>query len=222
MRILLADDEEELTEPVAAVLRKNNYSVDVVDNGTDAYDYLSGAAYDAAILDIMMPGMDGLEVLKKIRSEGSTIPVLLLTAKSQVDDRVDGLDAGADDYLTKPFAMKELLARLRSITRRTAETKELDLSFGDITLDRKKSLLTGPSGTEELSSKEFQMLEMLMLNHDTYVNQDSFMEKIWGLDSETDDRVVFVYISYLRNKLKAAGSMLTLKSKRGLGYYLKN
>lgn len=123
MRILLADDEEELTEPVAAVLRKNNYSVDVVDNGTDAYDYLSGAAYDAAILDIMMPGMDGLEVLKKIRSEGSTLPVLLLTAKSQVDDRVNGLDAGADDYLTKPFAMKELLARLRSITRRTAETK---------------------------------------------------------------------------------------------------
>lgn len=222
MRILLADDEEELTEPVAAVLRKNNYSVDVVDNGTDAYDYLSGAAYDAAILDIMMPGMDGLEVLKKIRSEGSTLPVLLLTAKSQVDDRVNGLDAGADDYLTKPFAMKELLARLRSITRRTAETKELDLSFGDITLDRKKSLLTGPSGTEALSSKEFQMLEMLMLNHDTYVNQDSFMEKIWGLDSETDDRVVFVYISYLRNKLKSFGSTLTLKSKRGLGYYLKN
>ncbi|MBQ1916560.1 MAG: response regulator transcription factor [Lachnospiraceae bacterium] len=222
MRILLADDEEELTEPVAAVLRKNNYSVDVVDNGTDAYDYLSGAAYDAAILDIMMPGMDGLEVLKKIRSEGSTLPVLLLTAKSQVDDRVNGLDAGADDYLTKPFAMKELLARLRSITRRTAETKELDLSFGDITLDRKKSLLTGPSGTEALSSKEFQMLEMLMLNHDTYVNQDSFMEKIWGLDSETDDRVVFVYISYLRNKLKSVGSTLTLKSKRGLGYYLKN
>lgn len=222
MRILLADDEEELTEPVAAVLRKNNYSVDVVDNGTDAYDYLSGAAYDAAILDIMMPGMDGLEVLKKIRSEGSTLPVLLLTAKSQVDDRVNGLDAGADDYLTKPFAMKELLARLRSITRRTAETKELDLSFGDITLDRKKSLLTGPSGTEALSSKEFQMLEMLMLNHDTYVNQDSFMEKIWGLDSETDDRVVFVYISYLRNKLKSVGSTLTLKSKRGLGYYLKS
>lgn len=222
MRILLADDEEELTEPVAAVLRKNNYSVDVVDNGADAYDYLSGASYDAAILDIMMPGMDGLEVLKKIRAEGSTLPVLLLTAKSQVDDRVDGLDAGADDYLTKPFAMKELLARLRSITRRTAETKELDLSFGDITLDRKKSLLTGPSGTEELSSKEFQMLEMLMLNHDSYVNQDSFMEKIWGLDSETDDRVVFVYISYLRNKLKAAGSSLTLKSKRGLGYYLKD
>lgn len=222
MRILLADDEEELTEPVAAVLRKNNYSVDVVDNGTDAYDYLSGAAYDAAILDIMMPGMDGLEVLKKIRSEGSTLPVLLLTAKSQVDDRVNGLDAGADDYLTKPFAMKELLARLRSITRRTAETKELDLSFGDITLDRKKSLLTGPSGTEALSSKEFQMLEMLMLNHDTYVNQDSFMEKIWGLDSETDDRVVFVYISYLRNKLKSVGSTLTLKSKRCLGYYLKS
>lgn len=221
MRILLADDEEELTDPVAAVLKKNNYSVDVVDNGTDAYDYLSGASYDAAVLDIMMPGMSGIDVLKKIRAEGSTLPVLLLTAKSEVDDRVDGLDAGADDYLTKPFAMKELLARIRSITRRSAETKEIDLSFEDLTLDRKKSLITGPSGTEELSSKEFQMLEMLMLNHDTFISQDTFMEKVWGLDSDTDDRVVFVYISYLRNKLKAVGSALTLKSKRGLGYFLK-
>ncbi|MQN02294.1 MAG: DNA-binding response regulator [Lachnospiraceae bacterium] len=221
MRILLADDEEELTEPVAAVLKKNNYSVDIVNNGDDAYDYLTGASYDAAILDIMMPGMSGLEVLKKIRAEGSTLPVLLLTAKSEIDDRVEGLDAGADDYLPKPFAMKELLARLRSITRRTAETKEVDLSFGDITLDRKKSVLNGPKGSEELSSKEFQMLEMLMLNHDTFINQDTFMEKIWGLDSDTDDRVVFVYISYVRNKLKAAGSKVTLKTKRGLGYFLK-
>ena len=221
MRILLADDENELTEPVAAVLQKNNYSVDVVGNGSDACDYLSGASYDAAILDIMMPGMNGIDVLKKIRSEGSTLPVLLLTAKSQVDDRVEGLDAGADDYLTKPFAMKELLARLRSITRRTAETKELDLSFSDLTLNRKKSTLTGPGGSVELSSKEFQMLEMLMLNRDTYISQDTFMEKIWGLDSDTDDRVVFVYISYLRTKLKSIRSSVVIKSKRGLGSFLK-
>lgn len=220
MRILLADDEEELTEPVAAVLKKNNYSVDVVDNGSDAYDYIAAIPYDAVILDIMMPGMSGIEVLEKIRKECNNVPVLLLTAKSQVDDRVEGLDAGADDYLTKPFAMKELMARLRSITRRTAESKEINLSFNDITLDRKKSELSGPSGNVELSSKEYQILEMLILNQDTYLNQDIFMEKIWGLDSETDDKVVFVYISYLRNKLRSSGSKVMIKSKRGLGYYL--
>lgn len=221
MRILLADDEEELTEPVAAVLKKNNYSVDVVNNGNDAYDYITGSDYDAAILDIMMPGKSGIEVLEQLRREGDTIPVLLLTAKSQVDDRVEGLDAGADDYLTKPFAMKELLARLRSITRRKTTAKELDLHYGDLTLDRKKGELTGPSGSEELSSKEFQMLEMLMINHDTFLNQDTFMEKIWGLDSDTDDRVVFVYISYLRNKLRSVGSSVQIKTKRGLGYFLR-
>ncbi len=221
MRILLADDEEELTEPVEAVLKKNNYSVDVVDNGTDAYDYIMGASYDAAILDIMMPGMSGIEVLERIRREGNNLPVLLLTARSEVDDRVEGLDAGADDYLTKPFAMKELLARLRSITRRQSESKEVDLSFGDITLVRRKSELSGPSGSVELSSKEFQMLEMLLMNTDSFISQETFMGKVWGLDSDTEDRVVFVYISYLRNKLKSVGAKVTIRSKRGVGYYLK-
>lgn len=220
MRILLAEDEEEMSDALTAVLKRNNYSVDAVYDGQNALEYLEGIEYDAAILDIMMPKLDGLTVLKKIRSEGNDVPVLLLTAKSEIDDRVTGLDAGADDYLTKPFAIKELLARVRSITRRQGEVTDNMLSYGNITLDRTSYVLKGPDGSENLSSKEFQMLEMLMVNPTQVISSDQFMDKIWGFDTETESNVVWVYLSYLRKKLKKTGANVGIKVSRGIGYSL--
>ena len=164
MRLLFAEDEVELSDAVVAVLKHNNYSVDAVYNGQDAYDYLSVQEYDGAILDIMMPGLDGVEVVKRIRKEGNQVPVIFLTAKSELDDRVLGLDAGADDYLTKPFAMKELLARIRSITRRVGEVTGNTLQFGDLSLDANTYSLSCGKQSISLPNKEFQMLEMMMRN----------------------------------------------------------
>ena len=164
MRLLLAEDEKELSNALVAILKHNNYSVDAVYNGRDALDYLEDGNYDGAILDIMMPILDGISVLKKIREKGNQIPILMLTAKSEIDDKVLGLDCGADDYLTKPFATKELLARIRAMTRRQGEMTDSILSFGNITLDRSTYELKGPKSSFKLAAKEFQMLEMLMVN----------------------------------------------------------
>lgn len=222
MRLLLAEDEEELSRALVTVLKHNNYSVDAVCNGLDALDYLETGVYDGAVLDIMMPKMDGITVLKKIRASGISIPVLLLTAKAEIDDRVTGLDAGADDYLTKPFAMKELLARIRAMTRRRTDTTDNILSFGNITLDRPAYQLTGPKASFRLSGKEFQMLEMLMINPGQVISAEQFMEKIWGFDSETENNVVWVYLSYLRKKLTLLGADVCIKATRGVGYSLEN
>ncbi|MCR5452039.1 MAG: response regulator transcription factor [Lachnospiraceae bacterium] len=221
MRLLLAEDEEDISRALVEILKRNKYSVDAVYNGEDALDYLETELYDAAILDIMMPKLDGLTVLKKIRSKGMDIPVLLLTAKSEIDDRVAGLDAGADDYLTKPFAAKELLARVRSITRRTGEVTDNTLKFGNTSLDRSTFTLSGPDDSIKLSSKEFQMLEMLMTTPGQILSQDQFMDKVWGYDTDTEANVVWVYISYLRKKLAKAGSDILIKASRGLGYSLE-
>lgn len=221
MRLLLAEDEKELSRALVTLLKHNNYSVDAVCNGQDALDYLETGVYDGAILDIMMPKMDGITVLKKIRAAGISVPVLLLTAKAEIDDRVTGLDAGADDYLTKPFAMKELLARIRAMTRRRTDTTDNSLTFGNITLDRASYLLSGPKTSFRLSGKEFQMLEMLMINPGQVISSEQFMEKIWGFDSETENNVVWVYLSYLRKKLASLDADVSIKATRGVGYSIE-
>lgn len=199
MRLLLAEDEKDLSDALVTVLKHNNYSVDAVYNGQDALDYLTeGDNYDGAILDIMMPKLDGISVLKQVRALGNHLPILMLTAKSEIDDRVNGLDSGADDYLTKPFSMKELLARIRAMTRRQAETTDVILSFGDVRLDRSAYQLSTDTGTLRLANKEYQMLEMLMTNPGQVISVEQFMDKIWGYDSEAEFNVVWVYISYLR------------------------
>ena len=214
MRLLLAEDEVELANALSAVLKHKNYSVDAVYNGIDAYNYAIAQDYDGIILDIMMPGMDGIQVLTKLREKGIGSPVLLLTAKSDIDDRITGLDSGADDYLTKPFAMGELLARIRAMTRRRTEFAPSTLTFGNVSLNRQSFELSGPN-------KEFQMIEALMLNHGTLISTERFMEKIWGYDSDAEINVVWVYISYLRKKLGLIGADVEIKATRGVGYTLE-
>lgn len=221
MRLLLAEDEKELSNALTVILKHNNFSVDAVYNGLDALDYISLGKYDGVILDIMMPGLDGISVLKKVRAAGNSVPILLLTAKGEIDDRVLGLDSGADDYLPKPFSTKELLARIRAMTRRKADiTADNLLSTGDITLDRLKFELSCNGNTTGLTGKEFQMLEMLMLSPEQVISTELFMENIWGLDSDAELNVVWVYISNLRKKLKSIGSNVQIKAARSLGYCL--
>ena len=221
MRLLLAEDEREMSNAIVAVLKHEHFSVDAVYDGQDALDYLETGEYDGAILDIMMPKIDGLTVLKKIRGAGNATPVIMLTAKSQLDDKVEGLDAGADDYLTKPFAMKELIARVRSITRRTGEVSDNTLTFEDISLSRNTFYLKSTGGEERLANKEFQMLEMLLEHPGQVISADQFMDRIWGYDTETESNVVWVYISNLRKKLKKLGSTVNIRAARGLGYSIE-
>ena len=221
MRLLLAEDEKELSHALVTVLLHNNYSVDAVYNGQDALDYINMGNYDGAILDIMMPKMDGITVLKKVRASGNQIPILMLTAKAEIDDRVLGLDSGADDYLTKPFSMKELLARLRAMTRRQTTAADTTLSYGNITLDRGTYMLSSKTESLRLASKEFQMLEMLLANPGQVISTEQFMDKIWGYDSDAEQNIVWVYISYLRKKLTALQANIGIKAVRGLGYTLE-
>lgn len=221
MRLILAEDEEELSKALVAILKHNNYSVDAVYNGQDALDYIENGNYDGVILDIMMPKMDGITVLKTIRSHGISIPVILLTAKSEIDDRVDGLDSGADDYLTKPFSTKELLARIRAMTRRHTDTTDSILKFADLSLDRATYQMQCGNESIRLANKEYQMLEMLMTNPGQIISVDQFMDKIWGYDSDAELNVVWVYVSYLRKKLTSLSSQVQIKATRGLGYSLE-
>lgn len=221
MRLLLAEDERELSNALVAILRHNNYSVDAVYNGADALDYLEAENYDGAILDIMMPRVDGITVLRRLRERGSSLPVIMLTAKSEIDDRVLGLDSGADDYLTKPFNTKELLARIRAMTRRQSDVTGSVLEFANIKLDRQSYELSSAAGSFRLANKEFQMMEMLMSNPKALISTERFMEKIWGYDSETEINVVWVYISYLRKKLAALDAGVIIKATRGAGYSLE-
>lgn len=222
MRLLLAEDEKTLSNALVTILKHNNYSVDAVYNGEDAIDYIETGVYDGAILDIMMPKIDGITVLKTIRAGGNKMPVLLLTAKSDVDDKVLGLDAGADDYLTKPFVTKELLARIRAMTRRQAELTDNSLSFGDLKLDRVSFELSSPSGKLPLTAKEFQIMESFMNHPSQIISAERLMEKIWGFDSDSEINVVWTYISYLRKKLKLLQSGVTIKAVRNIGYTLEN
>ena len=221
MRLLLAEDEKELSNALVAILTHEKYLVDAVYNGQDAIDYLEYTEYDGAILDIMMPRVDGLTVLKKIREKGNMIPVLLLTAKSEIDDRVLGLDSGADDYLTKPFAAKELLARIRAMTRRQPVLQDTNPRFGNIVLNRADCSIEGPAGKERLVNKEFQLMETFLVNPGQIISTDRLFEKIWGYESDAEINVVWVNISLLRKKLDAVGADIRIKANRGLGYSLE-
>lgn len=222
MRLLLAEDEKSLSRALVKILEHAGYSVDAVYDGEEALDYLTaGDNYDGVILDIMMPKLDGLSVLSKIRREGNQIPVLLLTAKSEVDDKVKGLDSGANDYLTKPFAPPELLARIRVMTRATQEQVDSKLYAGNITLDTSTCELSSPAGNFRLAGKEFQMMQMLMAGKKQLIPTETFMEKIWGYDTEAEVNVVWVYISYLRKKLKALGADVAIVATRNTGYSLE-
>ena len=218
MRLLLADDEKELVSALVAILKHSNYTVDAVYNGTDALDYALTGEYDGIILDVMMPGLDGMEVLKKLRDEGVSTPVLFLTAKTEVDDRIRGLDLGADDYLSKPFDMGELLARVRAMLRRKEDFAPANLTCGNLTLDRSGyDLITPDHEKVHLSGREFQMMEMLMTSHGRIISVDNFMDRIWA-DGEADVNVVWVYISNLRKKLNSLDATCEIKASRGVGY----
>lgn len=221
MRILLAEDEKSMSRALCAILTKNNYSVDAVYDGQDALDYLLSGEYDCAVLDVMMPKMDGFTVLRKIREKNITIPVMMLTARSEIDDKVEGLDLGANDYLTKPFESRELLARLRAMTRTASATPDNTLRFGNIDLNRGTFELIGPQGSVRLAAKEYQMMEYLMSNPGALISTDRFMEKVWGLDSDADINVVWTNLSYLRRKLSSIGANVKIKAARNAGYSLE-
>ena len=219
MRILLAEDERSLSRAVTALLERNHYAVGAVYDGAEALDYLEGGNYDALILDIMMPKVDGLEVLRRLRERGNAIPVLMLTAKGEVEDKVLGLDSGANDYLTKPFATAELLARLRAMTRQSVQLSSR-LTFGSLCLDQTTFELSTPSGSFRLANKEYQMMELFLRNPRQIIPTERFLERIWGYDSEVEVSVVWVYISYLRKKLAALQADVEIRASRNLGYSL--
>lgn len=221
MRLLLAEDERALSKALTAILERNGYAVDAVYDGEAALDYLAADNYDGAILDVMMPKRDGISVLRELRARGSRLPVLILTAKSEVDDKVLGLDAGANDYLTKPFNAKELLARLRAMLRVQAGLADSVLRFGNVTLDCATRTLAAPGGSFRLGNKEFQLMELLMRSPRRLISSERLFERVWGYDSEAELNVVWVYISYLRKKLAALHADIQIKSTRNAGYSLE-
>lgn len=221
MRILIAEDEVTIARALKVMLEKNKYAVDLVHNGNDALDYLRATGYDALVLDIMMPGKDGIQVLKTARAEGVTTPALFLTAKAEVADRVAGLDAGADDYLPKPFAASEFLARVRALTRRSNTYASSILSFGNVTLDCSQYLLKTILGEVRLNNKEYQLMELFLRHPRQVFSSEHLMEKVWGLDSEAEMDVVWTYIGFLRRKLRQIGADIEIRTIRGAGYALE-
>ena len=222
MRILIVEDEEQLSEALGAILEKHNYIVDRVFNGEDGLDYILSNIYDLVILDIMLPLMNGLDVLKKARKEGIECPIILLTAKGEVSDKVAGLDCGADDYLPKPFYTEELLARIRALSRRKGEViNENELSFGDISLNVGTLELSTSLNSVKLTAKEFGLLELLINRKGSVINKDDIINKLWGFESEAEHINVEVYISFLRRKLTFLKSKVTIKAIRNMGYLLE-
>lgn len=222
MRLLIAEDDIDLAEALAAFLEKSQYAVDAVHDGSTALDYAVSGEYDAVILDIMMPRMDGLQVLGKLREQGVPTPVMLLTAKGEKDDRVIGFNAGADDYLPKPFAPDELLARVRAMLRRAGDYKPDLLRFGDLELDCGSSTLTCAGRSERLSGREFQIMELFMRSPRVILSAERIMERVWGWETQSEINVVWVHISNLRKKLSSTGSSVTIRVSRGLGYSLED
>ena len=221
MKLLYAEDERAMSEAVTDVLTYAKYSVDAVYDGADALDYARNEEYDGIILDVMMPKMSGLEVLRQLRAEGSRTPVLLLTAKSEVEDRIQGLDLGADDYLPKPFAMGELLARVRAMLRRREEFTPTVLRCGDLELNQQTAELRCAGKVQVLPKLEYKLMELLMLNRGRCLSTEDMLVKVWGYDTEADLGVVWVYLSYLRKRLAALGSAVEIKARRGIGYTLE-
>jgi len=223
MRILLAEDEKRMAAALTALLRQEKYDVDPVEDGASALAALESGAYDMAVLDVMMPEMSGFEAARRARSAGVRIPILMLTAKSQLDDKITGLDSGADDYLTKPFQTKELLARLRALSRRSAGFQDGSLRFGDLCLDSSRAELTceRTGQSVRLSEKELRILEYMLGNQGQIMTREQLAMKIWGFDNEAEYNNVEVYMSFTRKKLAFVGSRVEIKAVRGLGYELR-
>ena len=222
MKLLYAEDEIAMSEAVTDILTYHKYTVDAVYDGADALYYAENEKYDGIILDVMMPKMSGLEVLTALRQKGINTPVLLLTAKGEISDRIEGLDAGADDYLPKPFAMGELLARVRAMLRRREDFTPDILTMGNVSLNRQSYALSCGGEAVVLPKLEYQMMELLMLNRGLFLSTEDLLTKIWGYDTEAEIGVVWVYISYLRKRLAAMGANIELRAKRGVGYRLED
>ena len=222
MRLLFAEDDRDISKAVKTLLERSGYSVDVVFNGQDAIDYIESGEYDGVILDWMMPKRSGIEVLKQMRTKGFSAPVLILTARDSVDDRVKGLDTGADDYLPKPFAASELLARIRAMLRRKEDYKHDVIKFSDIELDKSAMSITCNVKSVRLNNKAFQLMEMLVEHPGAVLSIDQIMERISGWDSDSDVNVVWVNIAFLRKKLTELGAHAKIKAVRGVGYSLEN
>lgn len=221
MKLLLAEDEASMSEALADILSYHNYLVDAVDNGADALEYARSEQYDGIILDVMMPKKSGFEVLRQLRSEGCRTPVLLLTAKAEIEDRIEGLDLGADDYLPKPFDMGELLARIRAMLRRREDYRPDILSCGSLSLNMQTCELSENGLSAVLPKLEYQLMETLMLNQGLYLSSEDLLVKVWGYDTDAELGSVWVYISYLRKRLKELGSGVEIRAKRNVGYRLE-
>ena len=222
MRLLIAEDDLDLAEALTVFFEKNHFSVDAVHNGFDAYEYASSSGYDGVILDVMMPKMNGIQVLERLRAEGCKTPIMMLTAKGRKDDRITGFNAGADDYLPKPFDPDELLSRVRAMLRRSEAYQPSVLSCGDVALDPSTGLLSCGGQSLRLSGREFQVLDLFLRNPRQVFSAERIMERVWGWDNEAEINVVWVNISNLRKKLKTIGSRLSLRANRGLGYALED
>ena len=222
MRILLVEDEIHLAQALTEILKKNQYAADAVYDGKSGLEYALSGVYDLIILDIMLPKMSGIEILKNLRAEKMSVPVLMLTAKDEIEDKVAGLDYGADDYMTKPFSTDELLARVRALLRRKGEVVDDEVVFGDISLKIKKNELVCGENQVKLSLKEFQILELMMYNPDQILTKERIIDKIWGGDSDAEYNNVEVYISFLRKKLQFLGAKTEIKTVRGVGYSLES
>lgn len=223
MRVLIVEDEERLAQALTEIFKKSRIGVDAVLNGRDGLKYAQSGIYDAVVLDIMLPGMDGLSLLKTLRREKNNVPVILLTAKDDVNDKISGLDTGADDYLTKPFSTEELLARIRALTRRKGELKEEVSTFGDLVLNKKNwEIQSREGGAIKLSPKEFRILELLFENPHQIITKERLIEKIWGGDSNVEYNNVEVYISFLRKKLENLHVATRIRTARGIGYSLED
>lgn len=221
MRLLIAEDELDLAEALTVFFQKNHFSVDAVNDGADAYEYASSGEYDAIILDVMMPKMNGIDVLRRLRAEGIKTPVMMLTAKGMKDDRITGFNAGADDYLPKPFEPDELICRVRAMLRRSDNYRPSALEFGDVTLDPSTGLLACSGRSVRLSGREYQVMELFMRSPNVVFSADKIMERVWGWDSDAEINVIWVHISNLRKKLHSIGSKITIRAVRGLGYALE-
>lgn len=221
MRLLLVEDEKRMAQALCEILRLEKYDVDHYADGLDGLDALETDSYDLAILDVMLPRKNGFEIAKEARAKGIRTPILMLTAKSELDDKVFGLDSGADDYLTKPFLTKELLARLRALSRRTRNTPDGTLKFGDITLNKDASTLICGDNSVRLSEKEFRILEYLIANQGQILTREQLAVKIWGYDSDTEYNNVEVYMSFARKKLNFVKAETEIKAVRGIGYELR-
>ena len=222
MKLLLAEDEKRMNRALCEILRQEGYEVTSVENGEDALYEIEGGLYDLIVLDVMMPGMNGFDVAKSARKAGIRTPILMLTAKSELDDKVEGLDSGADDYLTKPFLTKELLARLRALGRRNVPTDDGSLKFEDITLDTKNAELRCENGKSvRLGEKEMRILEYLISNQGRVLTRDQIALKVWGYESDAEYNNVEVYTSFARKKLAFVGSRCEIKAIRGIGYELR-